>query len=71
MGLNHLAELYNAQARYAEAGSLYERALAILEKRSDVEASEMKNLLEDYAAVLRQLRRLEEAETIARRAEHI
>ena len=47
--LNNLAGLYRTQGRYAEAESLYQRALVILEKALGLEHPHVAQALENYA----------------------
>ncbi len=69
--LNNLAELYPAQGRYAEAEPLYQRALAISEKALGPEHPDVAQSLENYAALLRQTARANEAERMEARAKAI
>jgi tetratricopeptide (TPR) repeat protein len=63
---NNLALLYAAQQRYAEAEPLYRRALTVFEQRND--SAELATTLENYAAMLADMGRTEEAEEMERRA---
>ncbi len=69
--LNNLAELYNAQGRYAEAEPLYKRALAIWEKVLGPEHPNVVAGLENYAALLRETGRSAEADKLEARAKVI
>ena len=60
-----------AESRYSEAESLYERALAIREKTLGPEHPELATSLENYAALLRETARAEEAEMLEARAKAI
>ena len=51
--LNNLAELYRAQGHCADAEPLYRRALAIREKALGSEHPAIAQILENYAALLR------------------
>ncbi len=66
--LNNLAELYRAQGRYAEAEPHYQRALAILEKVLGPEHPDVATSLENYAALLRETEREDQAEEMEARA---
>ena len=59
--LNNLAELYRATGRLAEAEPLYERVLAILEKALPPDHPHQALFRENYAILLDQLGRSEEA----------
>ena len=69
--LNNLAFLYHAQGRYAEAEPLYQRALTIREKALRPEHSDVVTSLENYAALLRETARDNEAEKMEARAKAI
>ncbi len=69
--LNNLARLYQAQGKYAEAEPLYQRALAIVEKALGPEHPHVATSLENYAALLRQTARADEAERMEARAKAI
>ncbi len=69
--LNNLAALYQAQGRYAEAETLYERSLAIREKALGPEHPDVAQSLENYAALLRGTARADEAERMETRAKAI
>ncbi len=69
--LNNLAVLYQAQGRYAEAEPLYQRALATVEKALGPEHPHVATSLENYAALLRQTARADEAERMEARAKAI
>ncbi len=49
--LNNLAEVYRAQGRYAEAGPLYERSLAIREKNRGPDHPNVATVLNNLAAL--------------------
>ncbi len=70
-GLNNLALLYETQGRYAEAEPHYKRALAIYEKALGPEHPHVAQSLENYAALLRQTARADEAERMEARAKAI
>ncbi len=63
--------MYQAQGRYAEAGSLYRRALAIKEKALGPEHPRVATTLENYAALLRKTGRTTEATKMEARAKAI
>ena len=69
--LHNLAGLYKAQGRYAEAESLYKRALAIFEHALGPEHPHVAASLENYAALLRETARADEAERMEARAKAI
>ncbi len=69
--LNNLAELYSAQDHYAEAEPFYQRALAIVEKALGPEHPHVATTLENYAALLRETARADEAERMEARAKAI
>ncbi len=71
--LNNLAQLYHAQGKYAqgkyaEAEPLYQRSLAIREKALGPEHPDVATSLENYAALLRQTARADQAERMEARA---
>ncbi len=63
--------LTGAQGRYAEAEPLFQRALAIDEKALGPEHPDVAASLENYAALLRQTARADEAERMEARAKAI
>ncbi len=69
--LNNLAELYHAQGKYPEAEPLYQRALAIWEKALGPEHPNVATVLENYAALLRQMNRNSEAAEMEARVKAI
>ena len=69
--LNNLALLYIAQGKYAEAEPLYQRSLAIWERALGPEHPNVASSLENYAALLRQAARADEAERMEARAKAI
>ncbi len=69
--LNNLALLYEAQGYYAEAEPLYQRSLAIMEKVLGPEHPSVATSLENYAALLRQTARADEAARMEARAQAI
>ena len=69
--LNNLALLYQSQGQYAEAESLYKRALAIREKALGPDHPDVARTLENYAALLRKAQRNTEAEEMEARAKSI
>ena len=69
--LANLAELYRTQGKYAEAEPLYRRSLAIWEKSLGSEHSHVATSLENYAALLRQTARADQAEKLEARAKAI
>ncbi len=66
--LNNLAQLYHAQGKDAEAEPLYQRSLAIREKALGPEHPDVATSLENYAAILRQTARADQAERMEARA---
>ncbi len=70
-GLNNLAELYQAQGRYAEAEPLYRRSLAIDEKALGPEHPNLATSLENYAALLRETGHTAKADKMEARAKAI
>ena len=60
-----------AEARYAEAEPLFKRSLAILEKALGPEHPDVAASLENYASLLRQTARADEAERLEARAKAI
>ncbi len=69
--LNNLAGLYQAQGKYAEAEPLYQRSLAIMEKALGPDHPDVATSLENYAALLRQTARADEAARVEARAKAI
>ncbi len=69
--LNNLAALYQAQGNYAEAEPLYRRSLAIMEKALGPEHPNVATNLENYAALLRETGRADEAAEMEARAKAI
>ncbi len=63
--------LYDNQSKYAEAEPLYKRSLAIREKALGPEHPDVAQSLENYAALLRQTARADEAERMEARAKAI
>jgi tetratricopeptide (TPR) repeat protein len=66
LSLNNLAELYRAQAHYAEAELLYRRSLRIWEKVLGPDHPNMATALENYAKPLRATERESHASRIVR-----
>ena len=60
-----------AEGRYSEAEPLYARALTIREKTLDPEHPDLATSLENYAALLRQTGRADEAARMEARAKAI
>ncbi len=71
IGAGGMGEVYRAQGRYAEAEPLYQRPLAIFEKALGPEHPHVAMTLENYAALLRQTARANEAERMEARAKAI
>ena len=69
--LDTLASLYRDQDRYGEAEPLYQRALAIDEKALGPDHPTVAEDLENYAALLRKMSRLDEALALEVRARSI
>ncbi len=69
--LNNLALLHKVQGNYAEAEPLYKRALAIWEKALGPEHPDVATSLENYAALLRETGRADEAAEMEARAKAI
>jgi serine/threonine-protein kinase len=68
---NGLGKLLQARGKYAEAEPLFRRALALREKALGPDHPELVEVLEGYAAVLRQIDRPEEAARLQQRAKAI
>ena len=66
-----LAELYRAQGKYGEAEPLYERLLAVTIKSHAGVGPAVASVLEEYAALLRQMGRSDEAKQMEVRAGEI
>ncbi len=66
-----MASLYYLQGNYAEAEPLYKRALAILEKTLGSEHPRVATALKNYAALLRETGRSDEAAKMEARAKAI
>ncbi|MGE5489227.1 MAG: tetratricopeptide repeat protein, partial [bacterium] len=60
-GIDKLASVYVAEGRYPEAEALYQRALALAERRPRPDQVEIGMILERYAQLLRLLERTDEA----------
>ena len=69
--LSYLAEHYRAQGKYAEAEPLYQRSLTITENTLGPEDPNVAMSLEDYATLLRQTGRTDEAKRMEARARAI
>ncbi len=69
--LNNLAAFYHVQRRYAEAGPLYRRALAVLEKALGPDHFRLAQILENYSALLHRTAKDAEAAKMAARAKAI
>jgi len=69
--LNNLGLLYTPQGRYAEAESLYTRAIEIVEKRLGNDHPNVAVILEHYAALLHKIGRADEAARVEDRAKLI
>ncbi len=69
--LHNLALVYRLQGKYAEAGPLYQRSLAIREKALGPEHPHVATSLENYAGLLRATRRSAEAAKMETRAKAI
>jgi tetratricopeptide (TPR) repeat protein len=69
--LNNLAELYRTQGQYAKAEPLLKRALAIREKALGLKYPYVAIVLENYAELLRKLKRSTEAAPLEARAKAI
>lgn len=71
--LYNLAWSYMNQKRYTEAEKLYQKSLALLEDESlgPVENWRIKTILKGYANLLRQTKRIAEANTMESRAEQL
>jgi tetratricopeptide (TPR) repeat protein len=66
-----LGVIYQAQGNYAEAEPLYRRSLAILERALGPEHPDVAQSLENYAALLRETGRADEAAEMEARAKAI
>ncbi len=71
LSLTHLALLYQAQGKYAEAEPLYQRSLAIIEKALGPQHPNVATSLENYAVLLRKTERNVEADRLEKRARAI
>ncbi len=71
MSLNGLAKLYRVQGHYAEAEPLFKRSLAIWEGALGPDHPDVATSLENYAALLRQTARADEAARMEERAKAI
>lgn len=69
--LNNVGAVYAVEGKYSKAEPLYKRSLAILEKTLGAEHPDVATCLENYGALLRQMRRTAEAETLEARARAI
>ncbi len=69
--LNNLALLHYAQGKYEDGEALYRRLLPLLEGHLGTEHREVAICLENYAAVLRKLKRDEEASELSGRAARV
>ncbi len=69
--LNNLAQLYEAQGRYAEAEPLNKRSLAVREKALGSDHPDVAQSLENYADLLRKTGRNDEAKELEARAKAI
>ncbi|MBI4463998.1 MAG: tetratricopeptide repeat protein [Acidobacteria bacterium] len=69
--LNYLGWLYQNQGKYAEAEAPTQRVLAVLEKSVAPEHPLIAQALENYAVVLRKLKRDPEAEKIEARLQMV
>jgi tetratricopeptide (TPR) repeat protein len=69
--LTDLAKVYVLTKRYGEAESLYHKAVSLLEKSVGVDHPALGEVLDDYANLLREMRRRPEADTISNRARAI
>ena len=67
--LNNLASLYQDTRRYAEAELLYQRAIAILEKALPPDHPNLRTGRYNYASLLDQLGRTNEAAVLRARAD--
>ena len=66
-----LAAIDQKQGRYAEAESLFERAIAITEEKLGREHPSMGYVLSAYALLLREMERYDEADALDDKALHI
>ena len=71
MEQSHLGALYREQGKYAQAEPLYRRALAIQEKALGPEHPQVATVLENYADLLRKMKRDAEADKMEARAQAI
>jgi tetratricopeptide (TPR) repeat protein len=69
--LNNLADIYGTEGKYAEAATVYERSLRILENALGPAHPDVASVLLDYAGVLRKTNRTAEAEKLEARAKAI
>ncbi len=69
--LNALAELYVAEGKYTDAEPLFKLSVAAFEQALGAEHPHVADRLEDYALLLRTIRRTEEADVFETRARSI
>lgn len=69
--LDKLANLYSDQRQYEQAQPLYQQALRILEKTLGPEHVALSDVLEDYATLLRRMKRTDEAGEVRKREQAI
>ena len=69
--MSHHAELYRVQGKYAQAGPLFKRALAIVQKARGPDHPDVVPFLEDYALLLRRMNRVAEGAKMEPRAKAI
>ncbi len=69
--LNDLAELYYAEGKFSEAEPLFKLSVAAFEDALGAEHPHVADRLEEYAAILRTLRRTPDAELFEARARSI
>ncbi len=69
--LNNLVELYHDQGKYTVAETLYKRLLTISEKALGAEHPDVAQTLENYAGLLREMWREEDASIMEARAKAI
>lgn len=70
-GMNNIAMFYFRQAKYGTAEPLFKRAIAAIEKRWGVKSRHLKILLTNYAALLSDTNRNDDAEKIKEQLKNI
>ncbi len=69
--LTNLAQLYQAQSKYADAEPLYKRAIAILEKSFGTDHPHVAAVLKNMAEFYKKFRKEDESKRLEERAKRI